>query len=294
MRSASRGADGVSASPTRTHAPASAQRRRPRGSARAPYPRADFCPSKHASEPVRPSPGARRAVSPGHAPPSATRDDPFRRLAATRRVIALATTRWSAPRCPRPLPPRGIETRVGGDGLLLYASSGSDAGAARLLLLCLLLRSSWLTVEDDRHVGAAGVLHRQGGRAAVAVSVGVAVGVPTPAVSLTDSKLPETAGLHQRRQSGRWRRHCSSSARSRREPGLTALCGPSLLPERALRGTLTGQRDFGSFGDSAVHRRAVLGVARGPAIARRGVARGGSEAAQRGRVVSVVDAPAAR
>jgi hypothetical protein len=43
-----------------------------------------------------------------------------------------------------------------------------------LLLLCLLLRSSWLTVEGDYHVGAAGVLHRQGGRAAVAVSVGVA------------------------------------------------------------------------------------------------------------------------
>ena len=49
---------------------------------------------------------------------------------------------------------------------------------ARLLLLCLLFRSSWLAVEGDRHVGAAGVLHRRGGRAAVAVSVGVAVGVP--------------------------------------------------------------------------------------------------------------------
>jgi hypothetical protein len=56
---------------------------------------------------------------------------------------------------------------------------------ARLLLLCLLLRSSWLTVKGDRHVGAAGVLHRQGGRAAVAVSVGVAVGVPDAAVSST-------------------------------------------------------------------------------------------------------------
>jgi hypothetical protein len=49
---------------------------------------------------------------------------------------------------------------------------------ARLLLLCLLFRSSWLTVEGDRHVGAAGVLHRRGGRAAVAVRVGVAGGVP--------------------------------------------------------------------------------------------------------------------
>ena len=49
---------------------------------------------------------------------------------------------------------------------------------ARLLLLCLLLRSSWLTVEGGRQIGAVGVLHRRGGRAAVAVSVGMAVGVP--------------------------------------------------------------------------------------------------------------------
>ena len=54
----------------------------------------------------------------------------------------------------------------------------SDAGAPRLLLSCLLSRSSWLTVECDRQVGAAGVLDRRGGRAAVAVSVGMAVGVP--------------------------------------------------------------------------------------------------------------------
>ena len=32
-------------------------------------------------------------------------------------------------------------------------------------------------VDGDRHVGAAGVLHRRGGRAAVAVRVGVAGGV---------------------------------------------------------------------------------------------------------------------
>jgi len=49
---------------------------------------------------------------------------------------------------------------------------------ARLLLLCVLLTSSWLTVEGDRHVDAAGVLHRRGGREVVAVSVGVAGGVP--------------------------------------------------------------------------------------------------------------------
>ena len=52
---------------------------------------------------------------------------------------------------------------------------------ARLLLLCLLLRSSWLTVEGGRHSGAATVLHRRGGRAAVAVSAGMAGGVPKPA-----------------------------------------------------------------------------------------------------------------
>ncbi len=38
------------------------------------------------------------------------------------------------------------------------------AVSARLLLLCLLFRSSWLTVEGGRQVGAAGVLHRRGGR----------------------------------------------------------------------------------------------------------------------------------
>jgi hypothetical protein len=49
---------------------------------------------------------------------------------------------------------------------------------ARLLLLCLLPRSSSVTVEDGRHVGAAGVLHRRGGRAAATLRVGVAGGVP--------------------------------------------------------------------------------------------------------------------
>jgi hypothetical protein len=33
-------------------------------------------------------------------------------------------------------------------------------------------------MDGDRHVGAAGVLHRRGGRAAAAVRVGVAGGVP--------------------------------------------------------------------------------------------------------------------
>jgi hypothetical protein len=39
----------------------------------------------------------------------------------------------------------------------------------RLLLLCLLLRSSWLMVEGGRQIGAAGLLYRRGGGAAVAV-----------------------------------------------------------------------------------------------------------------------------
>jgi hypothetical protein len=58
---------------------------------------------------------------------------------------------------------------------------------ARLLLLRLLFRSSWLTVGGQ--VGSARVLHRRGERAAVGVPVGVAAGVP----------------LHQR--AGRWCQH---------------------------------------------------------------------------------------
>jgi hypothetical protein len=37
---------------------------------------------------------------------------------------------------------------------LRLSGGSSPGGPARLLLLCLLLRSSWLTVEGDRHVGA--------------------------------------------------------------------------------------------------------------------------------------------
>jgi hypothetical protein len=73
---------------------------------------------------------------------------------------------------------RSSASSAGHGTLLDHAWSGSDAGGARLLLLCLLLRSSWLTADGNRHVGAAEVLHLRGGRAAVAVSVGVAGGVP--------------------------------------------------------------------------------------------------------------------
>ena len=65
---------------------------------------------------------------------------------------------------------------------------------ARLLLPMLpslLLRSSWLTVEGGRH-GAAGVPHRRGGRAALAVSVSVglvACQLTTLAASSPDSQV---------------------------------------------------------------------------------------------------------
>jgi hypothetical protein len=55
-------------------------------------------------------------------------------------------------------------------------SSPGDAGDAAALVLA--TQEFWLTVEGDRQVVAAKVLLRQDGRAAVAVSVGVAVGVP--------------------------------------------------------------------------------------------------------------------
>ena len=50
--------------------------------------------------------------------------------------------------------------------------SAVRAVPSRLLLLCLRLGSSWLTVEGGSH-GAAGVPHRRGGRAALAGSVNV-------------------------------------------------------------------------------------------------------------------------
>jgi hypothetical protein len=61
---------------------------------------------------------------------------------------------------------------------------------ARLLLLCLLFRGSRLTVVGDRHVGAAGVLHRRGRRAAVAVRVGVAG-------AFQRSSVPSPIGLNR-------------------------------------------------------------------------------------------------
>ncbi len=57
-----------------------------------------------------------------------------------------------------------------------YCDPPGDAGEADAPVLA--IQGSLLTVDGDRHVGAAGVLHRQGGRAAAAVSVDVAGGVP--------------------------------------------------------------------------------------------------------------------
>jgi hypothetical protein len=54
----------------------------------------------------------------------------------------------------------------------LCPKSAVGAVPPRLLVLCLLLRGSWLTVEGGRH-GAAGVPHRRGERAALAGSVSV-------------------------------------------------------------------------------------------------------------------------
>jgi hypothetical protein len=80
------------------------------------------------------------------------------------------------------------------------------AVAPRLLLLCLLFRSSWLTVESGRQIGAAGVLHRRGGRAAVAVSVGVARGVPKHQrrrARPTCSRVPQITGSDSLRSARR-------------------------------------------------------------------------------------------
>ena len=89
----------------------------------------------------------------------------------------------------------------------------------RLLLLCLLLRSSSLTVEGGRQIGAAGVLHRRGGRAAMAVSVGVAVGVPLEKPGEAQIERPVAARRRRERQRVGARR--ARPARARRDVRLT-------------------------------------------------------------------------
>ena len=103
---------------------------------------------------------------------------------------------------------------------------------ARLLLLCLRLRSSWLTVEGDRHVGAAGGLHRRDGRAAAGVWVGVAGGVPKGSLGRlgSGSALP-LLGMRRSITPGRdswissWRRRGGGQATpSQREPAAQGVC----------------------------------------------------------------------
>ena len=84
----------------------------------------------------------------------------------------------------------------------LMSDRSSLAMPARLPLLCLLLRSSWLTLEGERHVGAARVLHRWGGRAVEGVSVGVAVGVPIAELASRRSRHLGAAPLGRTQQSG--------------------------------------------------------------------------------------------
>jgi hypothetical protein len=67
----------------------------------------------------------------------------------------------------------------------------------RLLLLCLLVKRSWLTVEGGRQVGAARVLHRQSGRVAVALSVGVARGVPERKEPTGHGRIPHCLAMRQ-------------------------------------------------------------------------------------------------
>jgi hypothetical protein len=95
----------------------------------------------------------------------------------------------------------------------------------------LLRRSSWLTVEGRGQIGAAGVLHRRSGRAAVAVRVDVAGGGPMqacrprwPAAASRDSdcawgRFCLWAQALVRLAAGPWilwlvlRRHCDSPIR---------------------------------------------------------------------------------
>jgi hypothetical protein len=126
---------------------------------------------------------------------------------------------------------------------------------ARLPLLCLLLRSSWLTVERDRQVGAAKV-HRHGGRAAVALRVGVAGGVPIRQPGMANWRPPRLLLLGERasalrrahsevgaiamspRQSpARWRRQGESSRRPARSR--TPASGRKRAPARS-RNLLAG------------------------------------------------------
>jgi hypothetical protein len=84
--------------------------------------------------------------------------------------------------------------------------------AARLLLLCLRLCSSWLTVEGGR-VGTAGVVHRRGGRAAIALSVATDLGVPEWKSCHGGCRVPRLLHVSPMRLSAEERRGDSSHRR---------------------------------------------------------------------------------
>ena len=103
---------------------------------------------------------------------------------------------WFAPGVGEELEPVGSEFACWRDVAVERLAGDPEA---RLLLLCVLFRSSWLAAEGGRQVGAATVLHRRGGRAGVAVSVGVAVGVPQQLFMTSDppSRRFRSAGDRQ-------------------------------------------------------------------------------------------------
>jgi hypothetical protein len=105
---------------------------------------------------------------------------------------------------------------------------------ARLLLLCLLLRSSWLTVEGGRQIGAAGVLHRRGGRAVLAASVSVAVGVPLEKPGEAQIEGPAAARRRRKRQRVGAKR--APPARARRDVRLTVRWSRIDLVSSAIEG----------------------------------------------------------
>ena len=83
----------------------------------------------------------------------------------------------------------------------------------RLLLLCLLLRGSWLMVDGGPQIGATGMLYRRGVGAVVGVAVGVAVGVLTQKLlSRGHGRLDSHARMQE--SEGHGRRLGSAHARS--------------------------------------------------------------------------------
>ena len=166
------------------------------------------CPARHGLALTLPLLRGRRpagaSVSPAASTATRSAFSPTRTLTmnsgpATRASASGSPRRWECPSSHR----RATHRRSGATTSPPPASSSRpressspatpSAVPARLLLLCVLLRGSWLTVQGDRHVGADGAPHRRGGRAAVAVSVGVAGGVPF-GKSQVGSELPTEGG----------------------------------------------------------------------------------------------------